>query len=113
MSRYKYSGAVKIPFDEIRVSYNGNDYDWVEPFAEVAISKVIYSEPVTIVMWDDGTKTVSKCANGDVYSKETGLTICLLKKIMGATPVHRIFEDWVTQDNEVTISDVRKKHKNK
>lgn len=105
MSKYKYSGG----FDVVELLYKHIQ----KGEFEFAISKVLYENPVTIVMWDDGTKTVSKCAEGDIYSKETGLTICLLKKVLGATPVHKMFEDWIPKNQEdiITLSEVRKKYK--
>ncbi len=45
--------------------------------------KVIFNDPATIVLWDDGTKTVVKCQDGDVYSKQTGLLMCIAKKAFG------------------------------
>lgn len=45
--------------------------------------KVIFNDPATIVLWDDGTKTVVKCQDGDVYSKQTGLLMCIAKKTYG------------------------------
>lgn len=119
MSKYKYSGVVPnfknttSSWGEI-VSVNEYGYECaVHSFIpEVAISKIIYADPATIVLWDDGTKTVSKCAKGDIYSKETGLSICLLKKMIGATNVHNIFADWIPENsNTIRVADVRKKHK--
>ena len=48
----------------------------------IKIERVIFSNPATIVIWKDGTKTVTKCRKGDTYSKEAGLAICYMKKIM-------------------------------
>lgn len=80
----------------------------------VYIKKVMYYDPATIVFWSDGTKTVSKCKEGDVYSEECGLMICVMKKIMGATKVHELMHDWISyEQNEVTLKDVREKHKDK
>ena len=47
------------------------------------IKKVIFHDPATIVLWEDETKTVVKCQEGDTYSKEVGLAMCMLKKYMG------------------------------
>ena len=44
------------------------------------IKRVIYSEPATIVFWDDGTKTISKCDEQDEYDELTGFLMCVLKK---------------------------------
>lgn len=47
------------------------------------IVDAIFNNPATIVFWSDGTKTVVKCQDGDVYSKETGLAMAMLKRYMG------------------------------
>ena len=47
------------------------------------IDRVIFNDPATIVIWSDGTKTVVKCQDGDTYSKEQGLAMCISKKYLG------------------------------
>ena len=47
------------------------------------IKRVILHNPATIIFWADGTKTVVKCQDGDVYSPETGLAMCYMKKALG------------------------------
>ncbi len=47
------------------------------------IKKVIFNDPTTIVLWTDGTKTVIKCQEGDIYDKEKGLALCIAKKALG------------------------------
>ena len=47
------------------------------------IKKVICHKPATVVFWADGTKTVVKCQDGDVYSPETGIAMCYMKKALG------------------------------
>lgn len=45
--------------------------------------KVIYHDPATIVLWEDGTKTVVKCDPKDVYDPTKGLALCFMKKALG------------------------------
>lgn len=54
-------------------------------YAEFAtgIKKVIFNGPATIVIWVDGSKTVVKCAEGDGYSKFSGLAIAMCKRMYG------------------------------
>lgn len=49
------------------------------------IENVIFNDPATIVFWKDGTKTTVKCRKdkGDVFSKETGLAMAIVKKLYG------------------------------
>lgn len=47
------------------------------------IKKIIFNNPATIVYWEDGTKTVVKCGDGDTWDKEKGLAMCFTKKALG------------------------------
>ena len=47
------------------------------------VEKVIYNPPATIVLWADKTKTVVKCSDDDVYSREAGVAMACLKKALG------------------------------
>lgn len=46
-------------------------------------NKVIYNGPATIILWNDGTKTVVKCKEGDSYSPEAGFALAVLKRLTG------------------------------
>lgn len=60
------------------------------------INKVIFNDPATIVFWDDGVKTVVKCQEGDEYSKEQGLALCIAKKCLGNKGNYNdIFKRWI------------------
>lgn len=50
---------------------------------DLEITNVIFSNPATIVFWNDNTKTIVKCQNGDTYDKEKGLAMCITKKYLG------------------------------
>lgn len=45
------------------------------------IERVIFSDPATVVIWTDGTKTVVKCEHED-YDPEKGLAMCISKKAL-------------------------------
>lgn len=47
------------------------------------IKNVIFNDPATIVFWEDGTKTVVKCQNGDEFDPEKGLAMAIAKKAYG------------------------------
>lgn len=50
---------------------------------ELKIERVIFNNPATIVFWNDGTKTVVKCDEKDIFSEETGLAMACTKKLFG------------------------------
>ena len=61
----------------------------------VKIRDVIFSDPATIVFWDDNTKTVVKTRGGEKYDKEKGLAMAIIKKITGnAGSYYNIFKEW-------------------
>lgn len=43
--------------------------------------RIIYNPPHTICYFPDGDKTVAGCSEGEVFSKETGVMACIIKKI--------------------------------
>jgi hypothetical protein len=47
------------------------------------IKDVIFHDPATIVKWADGTKTVVKAQEGDIYDPEKGLAMAITKKALG------------------------------
>lgn len=60
------------------------------------IKKVIFHDPATIVYWNDGTKTVVKCQDGDIYDAEKGLAMAISKKALGNKGnFNDIFKEWV------------------
>ena len=73
------------------------------------ISKVIFNYPATIVNWDDGSKTVVKCQPGDIYSKETGLALCIAKKYFGNKGnFNEVFKKWIPEEKDpVSVKDMR------
>lgn len=69
-----------------------------------AIKKVHFNDPMTIVIWEDGTKTVVKCQDGDIYSKETGLALCIAKKAFGNKGnFNEVFKKWIPEEEKYTI----------
>lgn len=65
------------------------------------IKKVIFNDPATIVYWKDGTKTVVKCQDGDVYDKEKGLAMCVTKKFFGNKGnFNKVFNKFIGEDYE-------------
>lgn len=59
--------------------------------------EVIFNPPATIVIWNDGTKTVVKCMEGDEYSKDVGLAMCFCKKMLGSG-YKRMFKKWCREE---------------
>ena len=49
---------------------------------EYRIKDVIFHPPATIVLWEDGTKTVVKL-HDEPYDAEKGLAMAVMKKVLG------------------------------
>ena len=89
----KLATTISVTEDEIRVGYDDfiNDFGMtLSPLNFVSVSKlmpnikkVIFNKPATIVFWGDNTKTVVKCADGEEYSEEVGLAMCIAEKYCG------------------------------
>lgn len=47
------------------------------------IDNVIFNPPATIVFWPNGTKTVVKAQDGDIFDPEKGLAMAISKKALG------------------------------
>lgn len=63
------------------------------------IKNVYFNNSVTVVLWNDGTKTIVKCQKGDTYSKETGLALCISKKALGNKGnFNDIFKKWIPEE---------------
>lgn len=74
------------------------------------IKKVIFNDPATIVLWNDGTKTVVKCQEGDVFDPEKGLAMAISKKALGNKGnFNEVFKKWLPKETslEKALTNVR------
>ena len=82
------------------------------------IKNVKFDGPATIVFWADGTKTVVKCQDGDDYSEEVGLAMCIVKKVFGnKSKYNDIFKKWCPSydtepDTDDCLSEAYKQFRN-
>ena len=68
------------------VMYIGSEPEWKRKMPiHMRKRKVIFHAPATIVLWEDGTRTVVKCDPGDTYDPKYGLALCYMKKALGNT----------------------------
>lgn len=75
-----------------------------------SIKNVIFNDPATIVFWHDGTKTVVKCGENDIFDPEKGLAMAISKKFLGNQGnYYNEIKKWVGADlymNEKTHNDL-------
>lgn len=69
------------------IKITNEDWSKTNPYLNfnrnTTIKDVIFKKPATIVFWTDGTKTVVKCQNDDVFDPEKGLAMAIAKKAFG------------------------------
>lgn len=77
------------------------------------IENVIFNAPATIVFWNDGTKTVVKAQDDDVYDPEKGLAMAIAKKAFGnKRDYYHVFLRWLKKyenertDNTATVDNI-------
>ena len=62
------------------------------------IKNVIFNDPATIILWNDGSKTVVKCGEGEVYDPEKGLAMAISKKVLGNKGnYYETFKKWLPE----------------
>lgn len=93
----------------------GSDFYEGQDNKHIYLKEVIYNDPVTICNWSDGSKTTAKLQQGDTYSPEVGLLLCVFKRIKGNQFVQDLINHWAPDNGEkkITLKDVFKKYKNK
>ena len=68
------------------------------------IKNVHFSGPCTIVIWEDRTKTIVRCNEGDVLDREKGLAMAIAKKALGTNKsgsnYYDILKQWLLKEDE-------------
>ena len=66
-----------------------------------AIKNVIFAPPATIVYWSDGSKTVVKCSEKDVFDPEKGLAMAVAKRCGGNNgSYYKEIRNWVEKSGK-------------
>ena len=70
----------------------------------LAPTNVIFNGPATIVFWNDGTKTIVKCSDGDEYDPEKGLAMAYSKKLFGNKGNYgKHFKKWLPKEEKPEV----------
>lgn len=65
------------------------------------IKNVIFAPPATIVYWSDGSKTVVKCSEKDVFDPEKGLAMAIAKRCGGNKGnYYKEIQNWVEKSGK-------------
>ena len=66
-----------------------------------AIKDVIFAPPATIIYWSDGSKTVVKCSEKDVFDPEKGLAMAIAKRCGGNKgSYYKEIQNWVEKSGK-------------
>lgn len=59
------------------------------------------------MFWSDGTKTIVKCREADIYDKEKGLAMAISKKLWGNKGnYYEVFKKWIPELEPNNESDI-------
>ena len=74
---------------------------WQAQYIRTAgIKNVYFNDPVTVVIWSDGTKTIVRAKN-EAYDPEKGLAMAICKKVMGNKGnYYETFKEWLPEKPE-------------
>jgi len=73
------------------------------------IDRVVFSGRATIIFWEDGTKTVVKCMEGEKFERYAGFAAACMKKMFGSTSRAKSLMEYFTVEEPVSK---KKKKKN-
>ena len=68
------------------------------------IKKVYFNNPVTVVLWTDGTKTIVRCEN-ETFDPEKGLAMAISKKALGNKGnYYNTFTKWLPKEEGLQLN---------
>lgn len=77
------------------------------------IHHIRFNGPATIIFWKDGTKTLSVCSEQDIYDREKGVVIAILKKVLGNSSYNTILNSLPEEEEVVNKEFEAEYEKNK
>lgn len=63
------------------------------PYSLPKPTKLIVNGPATVILWNDGTKTVAKCNKDEPFDPEKGVAIAIAKRFVSSGKLHKLFDD--------------------
>ena len=64
------------------------------------ITKIVFNNPATIVFWEDGTKTVVKCMEGQEFNEYYGVACAIMKRFFGNNSKASAFVEKFKEEEE-------------
>ena len=76
------------------------------------IDRVIFNDPATIILWKDGSKTVVKRSDDDIWDPEKGFCMAVIKKLYGRTSFIKRFMEPEEEMSILTVEEACENLKN-
>ena len=76
------------------------------------IDRVIFNDPATIIIWKDGSKTVVKRSDDDIWDPEKGFCMAIIKKLYGHTSFIKRFMEPEEEMSILTVEEACENLKN-
>lgn len=90
--RNRITKDVKDAVNSIYGVYGRNRFD---------IKKVYFRDPVTVVLWEDGSKTIVKRDERDTYDAEKALAMAIAKKALcNKGNYYNVFKKWIPEKHD-------------
>ena len=94
------NGYTYCDFDDV-IEFLSKWYNFEKVTDDSIISRVIFNDPATIILWSDGTKTIAKTHGDDAFDPEKGFAVACAKKLLGGGNAFRMeFAKWTPVDKE-------------
>lgn len=97
------NGCTYMNHDDV-IKFLSTWYRFKKVDDDSSISRVIFNNPATIILWADGTKTIAKTHGDDAFDPEKGFAVACAKKLLGNGDAFRMeFAKWAPVDKEPNI----------
>lgn len=98
-----------ITAEQQKVGYYSSGQE-LSAATKLSIKKVVFNGPATIVMWNDGSKTVVQCRKGDKFDLEKGIFAACAKKLLGTNKtgsnyLDKIYRAVEEEESETEVKD--------
>ena len=96
-----------------------NKEEYEKKHNHMSIKNIDFQPPLTIVVWEDGTKTFVKCAKDEIFDPEKGAAMAIAKKALGdkyayIETISYYVDKWLKKDknkNFIKVDRVLKENK--
>ena len=104
--------AMRYCCNDILTAKKCSEYIKVKVDIPGMIDRVIFNDPATIIYWKDGSKTVVKRSEDDIWDPEKGFCMAIIKKLYGRTSFIKRFMEPEEEMSILTVEEACENLKN-